>query len=444
MNKRESLNQIVRYFVNNNGGFLVVSKDALFVRIFQGFMKALKIPADCLHCDQLGTHYLKEIRSLLGTYSRLIVFIESCNDGKNNAPYFRQIKDILEDQVTIICICSETGREAMGLFLEMGADNTIVKPASIDTIVKKIAFSIKPNNLRVLVSKAKKAISQNNLKTARVIAEEIFKTNPESTIAHVLMGDIHRRKSEYSQAESYYKKASRTARMHLKPLERLVDLYTDTDQLTEKLRVLKVMDRLSPLNHERKMAIGDTYARLGERRRSVRYYEEALDLVARQANEMKSYSRMEVGKKLMQIDPDRSFKYMSEALELKSEDLTEKDLWMFNEIGLHLRKQGQWQEAIDYYEKGSRVSNGDWGISYNMAMAYFQGKHYRRAKEHAEQAMEWYPEMLNVDANIPYNIARIYYRLEAYPEAQQYAKIACNNEPGHAPAQELLGKLADF
>ena len=439
--KRESLNQIVRYFVSNGGGFLIVSQDEMFLRIFNGFMKVLDVPKESMRCDLFGKQYIKEIRSLLEEFNRVVVFIESCIEGRNNAPYFRQIKDILDDRVTIICICNESGREAMSLFLEMGADNTIVKPVSIDTIVKKIAFSIKPNNFRVLVSKAKKAIAQNNLTPARSIAQEILKANPESTIAHILLGDIHRRKKEYPQAEKCYKLASKNARMHLQPLERLVELYDETKQIREKLGILKLLDKISPLNHERKMAIGDAYARLGETKKCVAYYEEALRLVGMQANEMISYSRMEVGKKLKQVDPDRSLKYMSEALELKADDLRPKDLWMFNEIGLSLRKRGQWEEAVEHYRKAMEIAHDDWGVAYNIAMAYFQGKEYDKAREHVEKALDHYPELLNVDANIPYNIAKIYFRLEQYSEAQQYAKIACINDHDHVPAQRLLSEI---
>ena len=87
------------------------------------------------------------------------------------------------------------------------------------------------------------------------------------------------------------------------------------------------------------------------------------------------------------------------------------------------------------------IAQDDWGVAYNIAMAYFQGKEYDKAREHVEKALDHYPELLNVDANIPYNIAKIYFRLEQYSEAQQYAKIACINDHDHVPAQRLLSEI---
>ncbi|GAU08727.1 tetratricopeptide repeat protein [Desulfoplanes formicivorans] len=443
MKKRESLNQIVRYFVDNGGGFLIVSQDDVFLRMFKGFMKVLRLADTSMHHDPLGRHYIREIRRMLDRFNRVIVFIEATLEGRNNTQYFRHIKDILDDRVTIICLCNESGRDTLSLFRELGADNTMVKPVSIDTIVKKIAFSIKPNNFRALVAKSKKAIARGNFRTARVIAQEILKANPESTIAYILLGDIHRRNKEFDLAEQCYRKASQNARMHLQPLERLVDLYGELGRLTEQLSILKLMDKISPLNFERKIALGDVYAKLGKAGQCVACYEEALQLVGMQAREMISYSRMQVGTKLKGVDAQRSLAYMKEALELKADDLRASDLWMFTEIGGVLRKRGQWKDAVTYYKRAMEIVPDDWGLAYNLAMAYFQGEQYQKAREYIEAALEHYPELLNLDADIPYNICMIYYKLGQYSEASQYAKIACINDHGHVPARRLLNDLKD-
>jgi tetratricopeptide (TPR) repeat protein len=441
MKKRESLNQIVRYFVDNGGAFFIVSQDDMFVRMFKGFIKALRLADTSMHHDPLGHHFIREIRRLLDRFTRVIVFVEATLEGRNNTPYFRHIKDILDDRVTIICLCNESGRDTLSLFRERGADNTMVKPVSIDTIVKKIAFSIKPNNFSMLVSKAKKAIGRGNFTTGRVIAQEILKANPESTIAHILLGDIHRRQKEFDVAELCYRKASQNARMHLQPLERLVELYGETGRLTDQLNVLKLMDKISPLNYERKVSLGDVYAQLGEKSLSVGCYEEALRLVNMQTREMISYARMQVGTRLKQVDALQSLSYMKEAIELKGDDLRPSDLWMFNEIGCFLQKKGQWQEAAGYYEQALEIVPDDWGMTYHLAMAHFQGKQYQKAREYVEKALDHYPELLNLCADIPYNIAMIYYKLAQYAEASQYAKIACINDHDHAPARRLLSEL---
>ncbi len=441
MKTRESFNHIVRYFVKNCGGFLIVSQDEMFLRIFNRFIKVLNIPEESVRRDIFGKQYIKEISFLLKHFKHIVVFIDSCIEGRNNVPYFRQIKDLLDDKVTIICLCNESFQNDTSLFLEMGADSTLVKPVSVDIIIKKIAFAIKPNNFRELVNKAQKAIVSNNFSVAQTIAEDILKAYPKSTIAYILLGDIHLREKNYFQAENAYQKAAKYARMHLQPLERLIDLYTETGQTGEKLRILKLLDKISPLNHERKMTIAEVCSQLGKPKECIFYSKEALDLVEKQANEMMAWALMETGKKLKDIDPEQSLEYMIRAFELKAEVLGPGDLWMLNEMGLNLRKQGRLDEALKYYHMAQEIAPDDWNVAYNLGIAYLQAKKYDMACEYAEKALECYPELLNFNASIPYNIARIYYHLNRYSEAQQYAKIACITDHNHQEAQKLLKKL---
>jgi len=141
------------------------------------------------------------------------------------------------------------------------------------------------------------------------------------------------------------------------------------------------------------------------------------------------------------IDSNMGLDYMDKALTLKKGAFTKEDLWMFNEVGLALRKQGKWEEAVQNYQNALKVSRNDGGILYNMAMAYMQGKQFYKAVQYIEQAVESNPDILNFDANIPYNIALIYYSAKQVPEAMQYAKIALVNDPDHAQATKLLQKI---
>ncbi|MFP4168009.1 MAG: tetratricopeptide repeat protein [Desulfonatronovibrionaceae bacterium] len=441
MSKRDTLDQVVRYFVQDNGGFLVVSHDNGFIKMFKGCLKSLGISSDSLHTHYEIESYVKQTSSLLKRYKRLILFVEASIEGRSSTVFFKQVKEFVGDRAIIICISTEVDRELLFLFHEMGADNIIIKPVSVNSIVEKIAFTLKPNNLRQMVDKAKEAIAAGEYSPARIVVNEIFKISPESAIGNILLGDIHKCEKDYREAEARYKKATQNARMYLEPLERLVQLYEETGQKERKLEVLKKLDKISPLNHERKLSIGDAYADLGDVDNTKAYYDDALRLVRKNANDLMSNTMMQVGKRMRGIDSSLSLEYMDKALELKKGSLSKEDLWMFNEIGLALRKQGKWEEAVKNYNSALQVSRNDGGILYNMAMAYMQGRQYYKAVQQIEKALESSPELLNYDANIPYNIALVYHGGKQYPEAQQYAKIALVNDPDHSRAAELLQQL---
>jgi len=438
---REMLDQAVRSFVDNYGGFLIVSSDSTFIRTFRALLKTLGVSPDCMYCEMNVAEYLQQLRRMLKSFKRLVLFVEASMDGKKTVDDFQRIKDVLGDRVVIICLSSEMDRDVLSLFHELGADNIIVKPVSINSIVEKIGYTIKPNDIRSLVDKAKDAISQGDYDTAKNILDRILEIKSDSSIAQILLGDIYRCHKKFQEAEQCYKKASSAARMYLEPMNKLVSLYEETGNHEAKLWYLEKMDKLSPLNHKRKIDIGDTYTQLGDAEHSVQYYKDAVRVVRKHANDQVVDSLMQVAKKIMDLHPEQGLTFMSEAIEMKTGQFTQNDMWMFNEIGINFRKQGQWEGAIDYYSRGLDVDPENGGLYFNRAMAYFQGKKYFKAKENVDEALKRSPELLENDAVVPYNIARICYYTEKYADARSYAVMTLAMNPDHKGAADLLKRL---
>jgi len=439
--KRELFDQIVRNFVSNQGGFLIVSDDLTFVRTFKGIVKALGITQDCLRCEMRSVEYFSQMHGLLKQNKQLILLVEAFSNGVSNTSHFRQIKDAVGDRVNIICLSSELNRDVLFLFHEMGADNVIIKPVSMNSIIEKIAYTIKPNNLRTLVDKAKERIAEGEFAHAKAVIDEIFKINPDSSIGNILMGDIYQKIEKFDLAETSYKRASSKARMYLEPLERLAVLYEETEDKGKRLEVLEKMNTLSPLNHKRKIDIGDAYVDLGDAITARNYYDAAVGVVRKHARDQVVASLMEVGKKVMQVDPEQGIGYMSEAMEMKSGDFSMQDMWMFNEIGRHLRKQGRLEEAIGYYTNALEIDPENEGLFYNLAMAYLQGKRYFKALEYAQKAVEKNPEILDANISVPFSIARICFHANKSAQAEKYVQMVLARDSGHPGARELQRQL---
>lgn len=437
MAKRELFDQIVRNFASSHGGFFIVSDDLTFVRTFKGLVKALGITQDCLRCEMRSVEYVSQMHDLLKQHKRLILLVEAFSNGVSNTSHFRQIKDAVGDRVSIICLSSELNRDVLFLFHEMGADNVIIKPVSMNSVIEKIAYTIKPNNLRTLVDKAKERIAEGDFARAKGVIDEIFKVNPDSSIGNILMGDIYQKIEKFDLAETSYKRASSKARMYLEPLERLAALYEETSDKEKRLEILEKMDTLSPLNHKRKIDIGDAYVDMGDAMTARNYYDAAVNVVRKHARDQVVASLMEVGKKVMGVDPEQGLGYMSEAMEMKSGDFSMQDMWMFNEIGRHLRKQGRLEEAIGYYTNALGIDPDNEGLFYNLAMAYLQGKRYFKALEYAQKAVGKNPEILEANISVPLTIARICFHANRPVEAEKYVRKVLARDPRHQGALDL-------
>ncbi len=441
MAKLHLFDQVIRNYVSRDGCFFIVSNDSIFIQVFKGLVKSLGLVQECLHCELHVKGYIKKIRSLLNEFEHVILFVEANFDGENNTLCFQSIKDAFEDRVGIVCLTTEMNRDALCLLHEMGADSVIIKPVSINSIIEKMAYIIKPNNLRTLVSKAKKTLAQENFPVAQEFINKIFEINPESSVANILLGDMYWKQKEYEQAENKYKLASSKARMYLEPLERLAELYGVIGKDECRLAVLERMDKISPLNHKRKIAIGDAYAAKKDLKKARQYYDKALSLSRKHARGQMAASLMEIGRKVIEIDPDQGIKYMNEAIELKSDNFTLQDMWMFNERGRHLRKLGKWEDAVSNYMNALTIEPENGGLCYNLAVAYMQGKMYVKALKYAHMALDKNPELLKQDISIPFTLARIYYHAKQFTNADEYTQMVLAKDPTHQGALTLQNRL---
>ena len=139
--------------------------------------------------------------------------------------------------------------------------------------------------------------------------------------------------------------------------------------------------------------------------------------VEKEAKSLLSNTMMEIARKLKDSRPDLSSQYIAKAIQVKGSNLSRKDLWMFNEMGVTLRQQNKWEEAIEYYKKGLEIAPLDAGLLYNIGMACAQGKEYYKALEYFQKSIEIKPEIINERPSIPFNIGKVYFQINNLPEA---------------------------
>ena len=80
-----------------------------------------------------------------------------------------------------------------------------------------------------------------------------------------------------------YSKAEKGAKLFLEPLKKIADLYHDEGNYTEELRILQRLDKLSPLNVDRKMRIGADYVQIGDKEKAKASFDRAIRLATKEA-----------------------------------------------------------------------------------------------------------------------------------------------------------------
>jgi len=435
--------QIVANFLQKqNGSFFLVTNDDMFVRTMRGALRTIGMNYDSLSVAHITSDVWKKCRDLLETRSQVVMFIESKINGRSNVFDFKALKDSFGSNLKIICITPEISEEHVSFIAENDVDSIIVKPISINNIIQKIAFVIKPSNtFQTEVENIKDLIEKGEYDQAQSKIDILLNEKPGSSICMILKGDIARKAGDIKNAEIYYKEAVKESRLNLKPLQKLADLYFENEEAKEYIKYLLLMDKISPLNHTRKINIGEQYSKTGEDEKARKFYSEAVDIVRSQANDMLASTLMDIGVKLREVNPEQSIEFMNQALQTKGGDMTREDLWMVNEMGVSLRKKGDWKSAVQTYQWALIQIPNEPGLHYNMGMAYAQGKEHYKAVCEFDKAIAASADILQESPLIPFNIGMVYFQMNRLQEVERFMKAALKCDSGFDRAKTMLEKI---
>ena len=137
-----------------------------------------------------------------------------------------------------------------------------------------------------------------------------------------------------------------------------------------------------------------------------------------------------------------SEKYLIKVIDAKGRSLTKDDIVLFNKLGIALRGQGKWREAIDNYSRALSISPDDEGLHYNMGMAYFDGGDKRMAARCFDTALEKNPEFYKESEVASLNLGTIYAELRQPDRAIPFLRNALALNPGNATARQKLDALS--
>lgn len=433
---------IVKYAGKNRGCFICVTDDVQFTTLLRTtLVKQLGLGQEALIVTADATQLLRIVRNAIIRRAVPLVFMERIIDSKDMSVLVRQIKNAFTE-VRVIVLTNEAERQRLVLLHEVGADNFITKPVSINALIEKIAFTIKPQGkLGQLVDLARTMISQGNPQQALKVCKQILEIKSNSAAAFLVTGDAFRALGKFERAREAYEKASKNAEMYLEPLRKLAELYGDAGDMEKKLHYLERLDQLSPLNVERKVSMGEIHLGMGNVEAADKLFDIAVNMAIREAAGYVGEVAVRVADIYARKDPLLSEKYLRRALEAKGQFLGKDDIGTFNRLGILLRNQGKWREALVEYQKAARVVSDDENLYYNMGMACAEGRNYRDAQTFMLRALALNPALPSAAAPIAYNMALIFMQNDDRKKALECLRSALERDPDFTQARTTLERL---
>lgn len=442
MSNGKNCDETVRnYILNDNGHFVVVSHDSGFIKTLRNAVhKVLALPPTCLDGFSEKPPAQRLLAQLIKGGKSPLLLIERDMGGALSVEFISYLRND-HPELRMIVLTAEIEREGLILLHEMGVSNFITKPISLNGMVEKIANTIRPaSGIGELIDAGKRLLRKGEYDKVLVVSDKVLTLKPQSPAGLMLRGDALKGLGRRPEAQAAYEGAMRGASMYLDPIKKLADFHKEEGNASQALKLLEQLDKLSPLNIERKMEIGAIHLDLGKPARAKIYFDTATKLATRQAMTKIAKLHTSIADMCMKIAPDMAEVYLRQSLDAREGILDDSDLETFNALGIALRQQGKWEEAIREYKKALKIMPENDSLHYNMAMAYVDGKDYEKAASWLDKALRINQEMGNSNAALCFNMGHIYHASGRMQKARDRLTRALQIDPGHERARELLAK----
>lgn len=434
---------IQEFVLKEFGHFLVVSDDKSFVNVLRRTLGSeLGLPSTCLTIIPSEEQILKTVKEMSVKKKTLVLFIQTLYDHKRLDDLIRQMMGRFRNLRTII-VTTQAEAQHLALLREQGlAENWVVKPVIMAQLVAKTASVIRPHGQAdKLVQAAEEYLEQGSFRNVLTICRKLFEMNPESAVGHMLMGDAYKGLDQAEDMVQAYEHASYLDETFLEPIKRLVDYFRDQGDQERVLQYLERLDALSPLNMERKVEIARMHMALGRTDEAREYFDSVMKGASRSAMTQVVNTATAIGDIYAQRGDPEAEAYYRKAIEVQGGTPDKSHLHVFNRLGILLRKNGKWKEALAEYRKALAVDPQCDGLLYNMALAHQEGEEYPQALDCARKALALNPDLAAADAAVACNLGVIFLRARQAAEGRAFLEQALRINPDHEPAKGLLAVL---
>ncbi len=297
----------------------------------------------------------------------------------------REIRvDAPMQDVPILMITAEVNRAQIAQAGEIGVNGYIIKPFVANLLAEKMhaildARTNPPEHVK-LIKAGEEMLRQGQHQKALLLFERA-KEMRESARVQVSIGEAYAMIGNSGKALAAYANAIQQNPQFLKAHTKSADLYIKEGNEDAALSSLQKAVEISPSNPDRHIAMGKIYLNKGEPEKAAAAFGEAVKTEASKASEI-AEDLLKMGK------PEMAEHYFRTSLGKNADSIH-----TYNRLGISLRRQGKWKEAILEYETAIKIDPKDEGLYFNMAKAYVEGGQLKLAEKNFQKALSLNPNL---------------------------------------------------
>ncbi len=436
------VNTVLDFLQDGPGCFITLTDDQVVLAMLRDILAddLGLTPQGFLHTVPEASLLFRELDALHEDGFKPLLIIERRYNGIDMSLRIEEYKRAFPNMLVLL-LTADLEPHMVVYLHELGADNLIVKPVSTQTIIEKLAYTLRPQGrLEEYIEAAKTMLEEGLLKQAGAMAAKILEIKPGSAAGLLILGDVELAEGRLEAAKAAYLEAAENAALYLEPLRRLASLAEKAGRPAEALDYLEQLDKLSPLNINRKIAMGKVNLTLGDEERAAELFATVMTQAHKEAIDRISAVAERIAEVYENMHPEQSEIFLRKALGVKKQ-LTLEDLHVFNKLGISLRRRGQWQAAITEYKRALHIAPQSGQLYYNIGMAYAQGERLIDARANLQKAIELNARLPYTSAAAAYNMGMVFKKTADQANARKCFQAALEQNPGMCAAAQELQEL---
>lgn len=434
----QQYDSIVHRFLDVDGGVIVyLSEDQVFTRALRNIVsRVIGLRGEILFPFTSPNSTMEKCLELRDSNVPTVLFVERLLEGRPTTDFIIRLRKEFP-AISIVVLSWEITQEIVAYYFELGVSRVLLKPASANKVIEELAGAINPpSELKRLMDRCQSFLDRSDFDEALEVTDRILLLKPNSARGLVMRGDALMGIGESDKAVESFMAAHESRPIFMAPLIKLASAFKDMED-DRALEYLKELDGISPLNPERKIDIAEVHLKRNETEKAEAYLDRSVEVAESEELSMVSDLTERIVDAVAAQAPDLAVKYLNRVIDTKRV-LGRDDLVHFNRLGIILRGEGKWQEAVKTYEKALAIVQDDPAVHYNMGLAFWEGNERMRALRCFEQALELDSDFFKGSVGVALNIGSLYLDLRQYRDAEPFFEHVLELDPQNKTAQKRL------
>ncbi|MEW5721987.1 MAG: tetratricopeptide repeat protein [Thermodesulfobacteriota bacterium] len=290
--------------------------------------------------------------------------------------------------IPFLMITGEVDQQTVAQAGEEDVDGYLLKPFTQEDLKTKLEEILNrkrnPSQVDVHISVAKVYLEARQWERALDELREALKMSPRSPRVSYALGEVHEAMGDMSTAKKLYLRSIEFGHHFLKGHEAAARIYQAQGQVEAAAEHLQKAVSISPKNLDRQLSLSKVLIQTGDKEGVRRVLQNVMAL----AEKDKADIAREVGEIYLEAG------LAAEAQEAFGQALNAdpKDVYLYNRMGMALRRQKKFQEAVQTYRKGLGLEPDNENLYYNMGRALYEAGEAEKAAAAMKKALSIFPD----------------------------------------------------